>query len=402
MLYTPEAFEPLTEARWSQRRARRAIHEIVADADAAMRGPKLLWRAHEWDGWHATSPMKNLYVGAAGLIWALDALRRRGHAETTLDVSALALRTLELFRARPDFLKGWKLPEPSESALFAGETGILLVAWHLGPSHELENALLERVRANVANETDELFWGVPGTLHAAKAMFDATGDGRWRRAWIESADALWSRRGQDRLWVQRLYGQESQGLSASHGLVGNVLALLRGGKLLAPARRRALVRDTNAVLARTAVFDGNLANWPHRVRPQLVSPDGQIRLQWCSGGAGIVVSAADYLEEELLLAGAELVWKAGPHGLDKGPCICHGTAGNGYALLKAFARTGDERWLARARRFAMHALEQVSRLRAARGRGRYSLWTGDAGVALFAADCIGARSSYPVLDSWVW
>jgi DUF1680 family protein len=103
-----------------------------------------------------------------------------------------------------------------------------------------------------------------------------------------------------------------------------------------------------------------------------------------------------------MLAAAELVWQAGPHGPDKGPNICHGTAGNGYALLKTYARTGDERWLQRARRFAMHALEQVARLRAERGRGRYSLWTGDVGVALFAADCIDARSSYPVLDSWSW
>ena len=77
---------------------------------------------------------------------------------------------------------------------------------------------------------------------------------------------------------------------------------------------------------------------------------------------------------------------------------CHGTAGNGYAFLKTFARTGDERWLGRARRFAMHALGQVERLRAERGRGRYSLWTGDLGVAIYAADCLEARSAYPFLD----
>ena len=51
--------------------------------------------------------------------------------------------------------------------------------------------------------------------------------------------------------------------------------------------------------------------------------------------------------------------------------------GNGFALLKAFARTGDERWLERARRFAVHALGQAERLPAANGRGRYSLWTGE-------------------------
>ncbi len=47
----------------------------------------------------------------------------------------------------------------------------------------------------------------------------------------------------------------------------------------------------------------------------------------------------------------------------------------------------------------MHALEQVERLKAQRGRGRYSLWTGDVGTALFAADCLEARASVPTIDS---
>ena len=78
-----------------------------------------------------------------------------------------------------------------------------------------------------------------------------------------------------------------------------------------------------------------------------------------------------------MLAGAELTWRAGAHRDRRELGICHGTAGNGYALLKAFERTGDERWLERARRFAVHALAQVRLQRAARGRGRYSLFTGD-------------------------
>ena len=105
-----------------------------------------------------------------------------------------------------------------------------------------------------------------------------------------------------------------------------------------------------------------------------------------------MIAAADYLDEDLLLAGAELVWRAGPHGAEKGAGICHGTAGNGYALLAAFGRTGDERWLERARRFAVHALGQVER-----SPGRYSLWTGGVGVALFAADCLEPPGRYPVL-----
>jgi hypothetical protein len=401
VLYSPEPFEPLTTTRWSEKRAREAIRDIVANVDEAMRGPSLLWKANPWDGWQSTSPQKNLYVGASGVIWALDGLRRRGHAETALDLPKLALRTLELFREKPDFIKVMTPPEPRESAFILGETGILLVAWQLAPSLDLEDMLLARVRANIASEADELFWGTPGTLHAARAMVDATGDARWRNAWSESADALWSRRDDDGLWTQQLYGHKLLGLSASHGLAGNTLALLRGGSMLSASRRKMLTRDANAIFGRTVMREGKLANWPHRARPPLY-PDNQIRLQWCSGGPGIVISTAEFLDEELVLAAAELVWKAGPHGLEKGPNICHGTSGNGYALLKTYARTGNERWLQRARRFAMHALEQVTRLREERGGGRYSLWTGDVGVALFAADCIDARSSYPVLDSWTW
>jgi lantibiotic modifying enzyme len=390
VLYRPEAFELLTDEPWAEERVSSAIRAIVADADEALRGPRLLWKADEWDRWHGTSPMKNLYVGAAGVLWALEELRRRGHVETRLDLADLARRTLELFRARPDYMKGMKLPEPRESSLFNGETGILLVAWRLAPSDELADDLYERVRANVDNEAEEVMWGTPGTLIAAQAMLAWTGEDRWRDAWHESAEALWSRRDGEGFWTQRLYGQEVRSLTPPHGLVGNVQALL---PLLDEERRGQLTRQTNKLLARTAVVEDGLANWPPRERPELPGPDGQIRVQWCAGAPGIVIAAAEYLEEELLLAGAELAWQAGPPRMEKGPGICHGTAGNGYAFLKVFERTGDERWLDRARRFAMHALGQVERR-----PGRYSLWTGDAGVALFAADCLEGRSRYPILE----
>ena len=76
--------------------------------------------------------------------------------------------------------------------------------------------------------------------------------------------------------------------------------------------------------------------------------------------------------ERLLLAGGELTWRAGP--LAKGANLCHGTAGNGYAFLALFERTGDELWLERARAFAMHAVAQVAqRTRRARARPLHAL-----------------------------
>ena len=395
MLYRPEAFEPLTEESWEEGRVRDAIAAIVADADRAF-DADALWPADEWDAWTSPVPLKSLYVGAAGVVWALDALRRRGHAESRLDLAAAALRTLELRREQPDFPAGIDLPPLADAGLLSGESGVLVVAWRLAPRAELADELHALVRANVENEANEIMWGAPGTMLAARAMLRWTGESRWGDAWRASADSLWERRDPDGLWTQRLYGGASRELGPVHGAVGNALALFDGADLLAPERHAVLARETSAALARTAVVEDGLANWPMAEGEKLLGEDGQIRLQWCSGAPGIVASAAAYLDEELLLAGAGLAWRAGPPGMEKGPCICHGTAGTGHAFLKVFERTGDEVWLERARRFAVHALGQVTR----RGRGRYSLWTGDLGVALFAADCLDARGAYPILESW--
>jgi hypothetical protein len=107
------------------------------------------------------------------------------------------------------------------------------------------------------------------------------------------------------------------------------------------------------------------------------------------------VAPADARLTELLAAGGELTWRAGP--LAKGPGLCHGTAGNGFAFLALFARTGDELWLARARAFAMHAAEQVERTRAASGLGRHTLWTGDLGTAVYLWSCVTGTAVLPML-----
>jgi hypothetical protein len=84
----------------------------------------------------------------------------------------------------------------------------------------------------------------------------------------------------------------------------------------------------------------------------------------------------------MLAQGGEGIWRAGP--LRKGPTLCHGTAGNGFALLRLASRTGDQRWKPRAERFAMHAMRQVAEWRQTFGMPAFSLWTGELGVALYA------------------
>ena len=107
-----------------------------------------LWPAHEWDGWQAATPMKNLNVGAAGVLWALDRLRERGMAGSRLDLAAAAQSTLAAWRHEPDFMRGEVLPARRESALLTGEAGILLVAWRLTGEPRLADELYALVGAH--------------------------------------------------------------------------------------------------------------------------------------------------------------------------------------------------------------------------------------------------------------
>lgn len=386
MLYEPDQFEALTDEPWDPARVEDAIAAIVADADQAF-DRDALWPVNYWDEYREGQPLKVLYSGAAGVAWALDALRRAGRAETSLDLAPIVLHALELERGAPDAVED---EHHRPGALMDGEAGIVLVAFRLTSDPSLADELHALVRGNAGNPTDDVSWGAPGTLLVALAMHEWTGEARWLEAARESAAALRARRGEDGLWRQ---DDDYRGLGTLHGAAGNTLALLR----LEPDER--LARETAAVLAEHAVLEDGLANWPGATGRPLVRPrDGRICLQWCTGAPGILAGSWDYLDEELVLAGAELVWRAGAHRDEKGHGLCHGIAGNGFALLKAFARTGDERWLERARRFAVHALAQADRMAAENGRRRYSLFTGDVGTALFAAACLDADTRFPIVD----
>src|SRR5213076_2669024 len=138
-----------------------------------------------------------------------------------------------------------------------------LVAFLLSSDAQLADDLHELVHGNVANPTDDVSWGAPGTLLAALAMHAWTGAPRWQEAARETGAALRARRGDDRLWRQ---DDDYRGLGTLHGAAGNTLALLR----LEPDD--ALAGETAAVLARHAFREGGLATWPGSPRAQLARP----------------------------------------------------------------------------------------------------------------------------------
>lgn len=76
----------------------------------------------------------------------------------------------------------------------------------------------------------------------------------------------------------------------------------------------------------------------------------------------------------------------------------YGTGGNGYAFLKLFQRSGGAQWLERARAFAMRGIAQMEADAPQHGQLRYSLWTGDPGLAIYRWDCLRSNAAFPTLD----
>jgi hypothetical protein len=364
MLYSPEAHEPIAGEPWSEARARAAIAAVVAEAEDAFDDG---WATHPQDvdePREATIRFRNVYLGGAGVVDALQRLERRGFVDLRRDYVAYLERSLD---APPDFPD-----EDAERSLWAGETGIRLVLQRLAPSLENVERLAQLIAANAQDERRELMWGSPGTILAGRELgLDVT----------ESVDWLRAQREDDGLWTQRLYGRTSRCLGPAHGFAGCMLALGGGDRV-------------SETLATLAVEEDGLVNWrPYAGMELDGNGDGLIRAQWCHGAPGIVATLAPFMEEAPALAGGELTWLAGP--LRKGAGLCHGTSGNGYAFLALLERTGDERWLERARAFAMHAIGQVEHARATSG-GRHTLWTGDLGPALYLADCVDGSGGLPL------
>jgi Lanthionine synthetase C-like protein len=404
-LHSPDAHEELAGAEWSEARARTAIRAIVAACDDEL-GPGGDWPGHPLDDLESGDAVRGVYLGAAGTLLALAVLRDAGLAEPGADLAGLAAGALGRYEAAPDFDGEQWAADPRRS-LWIGETGILLVAHRLAPERRHADRLAELTAANADDERRELMWGAAGTMLAALEMHARTGDSRFDEIWRSGAERLLATWAEDAglgypVWTQRLYGSERRFLGPAHGLGGNVLALLRGEDRLEPAQAAAVHAGAARAMRRSAVVAGGEANWPALAGDGLEGRQG-IRTQWCHGAPGMVAALAaaapgDDEHTALLVAGGALTWRAGP--LRKGPGLCHGTVGNGLAFLHLFHRTGDERWLARARAFGMHAAAQVESARAEHGRGRHTLWAGDPGVAVYLALCLAPSPRLPGLDAW--
>jgi hypothetical protein len=387
---------PLAPDAWSEPAARDAIEEIVTDAIDHF-DPDAFWPGHPSDdGVGDGNP--SFYWGATGVIWALDYLHRIGATRAARDFRPVLPALLE--RTTAAFQKNAPTDYAKHGSLLFGDMGTALVAMRLAPTPALADLVYTRAEANTELPIRELMWGMPGSMLAAVHMAGMTGESRWRSLFETQAARLFADledTPQGPLWTQDLYGSKDRWMGPVHGFAGNVIPLFRGWDWLTPAQQAQATEIVPKALAANAWRSEIGATWGARSRREIPPA----LCQHCHGAPGMVTIFADapFTTPEfdvLLHEAGRFTWAAGP--LTKGSNLCHGTGGNGYAFLKLYRRTTDAIWLDRARQFAMTSIVQCRAARIAVGRGRYSLWTGDIGFAVYLWDCITGEPRFPTVD----
>jgi Lanthionine synthetase C-like protein len=401
MLYDPARHETLRNLPWDEGVVRATIERIVTDTESRFVEDRY-WPLHPLDREDEDTTERfetPLYHGACGVFWALHYLQA---------VGAVALRRSYL--SELDELltrnRAWlgEFADRERASFLMGDTPIRMMRFGASQTPDIEKALADLIAGNTAHPARELMWGSPGTLLAALFLYERSGARRWADLFRLTADTLWNQlewspRHRCSYWTQELYGRRSTYLDAVHGFVATALPLIRGRSLLEAGKWNAWEGCIVNTVRRTADRLGAHANW----RPELDSAidAGKRLVQFCHGAPGFVICLAGLpgtALDDLLVAAGETTWSAGP--LTKGSNLCHGAAGNGYALLKLHQRTGDPLWLDRARAFAMHGIGQTQEDASRHGQMRYSLWTGDLGFAIYLWDCLRGQAQFPTLDAF--
>lgn len=399
MLFDPNRHETLTPIEWDQSLALEAIRRIVRDTETRF-SREAYWPIHPQDR-QGDSDVRtyetSLYDGACGVVWALEYLQALGAVHLSGSYTGLCPELL----ARNRVLLG-DAAERNRASYLLGDTSIHLLEFGQGQTEALGDTLHELISGNLEHPARELMIGAPGTMLAALFLHEKTGEERWAHLFRQTAEVLWSQLEWSAeygcsYWTQKFDRRPSSYLDAVHGFVATAVPLRLGRHLLDAEKWSAWQACIANTAIRTADHEEGQVNW----RPQLDrTPDASKKLlQFCHGAPGFVICLSQFESVELdglLLAAGETIWAAGP--LRKGSNLCHGTAGNAYAFLKLYERTKDERWLHRARAFAMHAIGQCDTEARLHGQLRYSLWTGDLGLAIFLWDCIVGQARFPTLD----
>lgn len=127
-------------------------------------------------------------------------------------------------------------------------------------------------------------------------------------------------------------------------------------------------------------------------------------VHWCHGAPGVIylyikayIQFGDKVYLEACRKASDLIWRNGL--LRKGPSICHGVAGNGYAFLVMYRLTKEPQYLYRAIQFA-YFLDRDEFARYIRKPDcPWSLYEGLAGAVCYLVDLIhNEHAAFPFMN----
>ncbi|MFH4975817.1 hypothetical protein AB6A40_002526 [Gnathostoma spinigerum] len=185
--------------------------------------------------------------------------------------------------------------------------------------------------------------------------------------------------------MYQYYGTEY--LGAAHGLMGILQMLLSYPHYLREPDLKD-IRDTLEWILSIQQENGNIA--PSADEVGSARGDDEL-VHWCHGATGLVFlmivayqSFKDDRYTEAAKRALELIWNRGL--LHKGPGICHGVAGNGYAFLLFYRLTHEQEYLDRALCFAKVFCSPSFKDQARTPDSPYSLFEGISGSLCYLCD----------------
>ena len=184
-------------------------------------------------------------------------------------------------------------------------------------------------------------------------------------------------------WHEKAY------LGAAHGFSGILFLLLSAAQYVREKDLTTRIRPTIDYLLKLRFVSGNYPSSLGNRTDRLV--------HWCHGAPGFVFLFCeafevfgDYKYRDAAYEAAATIWERGL--LKKGFGLCHGVAGNAYALLYVHQTLGDKSFLFRAAQYAKYC-EQRGRVATDQPDRPLSMFEGLAGTVYFLFDFVDPENA---------
>ncbi|XP_058119525.1 lanC-like protein 3 homolog [Anopheles ziemanni] len=367
---------------------------------------------------NAGAEREDLYVGEAGIAFMFWRLSRSNETKRLFPCLEYALKYISHAKELAS-----ALPKASSSksrvAFLCGNAGIAavsaVISYDMGKEQILQKDIDEFLKGYPAcakpdaSIADEVLVGRAGYLHGVYWLNQCIEPKPIQRNVIEDICEALLKRG--RTYAKAIkhtsplmyeyHGKEY--LGAAHGVSAILHALLDSpwfcenetGHYNISTSRQADIKNTLDSILSLLTKDGDL--------PTRFDSDRML-VHWCHGSGGAIYLFAKayliYKEEKYLKACRKLadrIWQRGL--LRKGPKICHGVCGNGYAFLLMYRLTLEKLYLYRAARFVEFLTTDIFSKHLLTPDRPFSLYEGLAGAVCYLVDVLDPLSaSFPFMD----